>query len=105
MSTSPCCNVRLGRLSSPPEVSVEEEPLDQVRVALKGFVREYARGNLVRQRLADAVDLVVVATTREGEEFGFELIKPRRRSGKTNLAAFELAGLDRHPGPFVQFRL
>ena len=65
MSTSPCCNVRLGRLSSPPEVSVEEEPLNQVRVALKGFVREYARGNLVRQRLADAVDLVVVATARE----------------------------------------
>jgi hypothetical protein len=49
---------------------IETQSLSQFGVPFDGRIRHpLAPGNFIRQRLADAVDLVVVATARKAEEF------------------------------------
>src|SRR4051794_11804103 len=59
---------------------------------------------LVRKRLANAVDLVVVAAAREGLELCFQVCQPRRIRWEQHLTALELSELDCHAGLFVILR-
>ena len=86
--------------------AIETHRLNEVSIPCQRLVRhQVVGGNLVRQSLADAVDLIVVASTRKAEEFGFEIVQPRCGDGKKHLAACDFARLNRHPGPFVEYRL
>jgi hypothetical protein len=55
----------------------------------------------MRQRLADAVDLIVGLTLRERQQFGLKLRQERRPLGKKHKTRLELRLVDVHPSDFV----
>ena len=57
------------------------------------------------KRLADAVDLIVMATVRKAEKLLFETRKPRRLRWEEDLPGFNLSGGDRHSAQFVALGL
>jgi hypothetical protein len=63
------------------------------------------RCEFVRQRLTDAVDLVIVAAIGKGEKLLLQKCEPRRLDGKQHTAILEFYRLYGHASFFVVFGL
>lgn len=55
---------------------VEQANSSESGETLEGLIRKLIGGNLMRQRLADTVDLIVMTPARKAEELSFEVAKP-----------------------------
>jgi hypothetical protein len=58
----------------------------------------------MRQRLTDAVHLVVMPALGECKELSLELREPWGLAGEEHLTARKLGGFDRHPSQFVSLQ-
>jgi hypothetical protein len=59
----------------------------------------------MRQGLADAVDLVIMTRSRETEQLGLQIRKPRHPAWEKHASTLEFCGLDCHARFFVVLRL
>src|SRR5215212_11388775 len=59
----------------------------------------------MRQGLADAVNLIIMAAMRKRKQFALKIRKPSRILWEKHLATGEFTAFDRHPGYLAAFRL